>query len=181
MTDQTGTVYETITLGGGCFWCIEAVFQRVRGIVALENGYSNGDLPTVNYEAVCRGDTGFTEVVRLQFDPAVISLEQILEIFFVVHDPTSLNRQGNDVGTQYRSAIYADDEAQLQRVQAWVQAAQAHFQQPLVTEVALTERYLRAEDYHQDYFNQHPYQGYCMMVVAPKVQKFQQTFADWQR
>ena len=178
---MNGQAIETITLGGGCFWCIEAVFQRVRGIVALENGYSNGDLSTVNYEAVCRGDTGFAEVVRLQFDPALISLEQVLEIFFVVHDPTSLNRQGNDVGTQYRSAIYAEDDAQLQRVQAWVQAAQAHFDQPLVTEVALLQRYLRAEDYHQDYFNQHPYQGYCMMVVAPKVQKFQQTFADWQR
>ena len=178
---MNGQAIETITLGGGCFWCIEAVFQRVRGVVALENGYSNGDLPTVNYEAVCRGDTGFAEVVRLQFDPALISLEQVLEIFFVVHDPTSLNRQGNDVGTQYRSAIYAEDDAQLQRVQAWVQAAQTHFDQPLVTEVALLQRYLRAEDYHQDYFNQHPYQGYCMMVVAPKVQKFQQTFADWQR
>ena len=178
---MNGQAIETITLGGGCFWCIEAVFQRVRGIVALENGYSNGDLSTVNYEAVCRGDTGFAEVVRLQFDPALISLEQVLEIFFVVHDPTSLNRQGNDVGTQYRSAIYAEDDAQLQRVQAWVQAAQTHFDQPLVTEVALLQRYLRAEDYHQDYFNQHPYQGYCMMVVAPKVQKFQQTFAHWQR
>ena len=173
--------FEQAIFGMGCYWGVERLFWEQPGIWMTQVGFAGGTVPNPTYAQVCEGDTGHAEVVRVRFDPALISLREILEIFFVVHDPTSLNRQGNDVGTQYRSAIYAEDDAQLQRVQAWVQAAQTHFDQPLVTEVALLQCYLRAEDYHQDYFNQHPYQGYCMMVVAPKVQKFQQTFADWQR
>ena len=172
---------ETIVLGGCCSWCMEAVFQQVRGVLSVENGYANGDGRTVDYEAVCSGTTGYAEVVRLEFDPREIALEQILAIFFTVHDPTSLNRQGADVGTQYRSGIYCASEAQLNEVRAWVELARRHYDRPVVTELALVQDYQRAEDYHQDYFNQHPHQGYCAMVVAPKVEKFRQVFAGWQR
>lgn len=182
MTGHEGHMqYDTITLGGGCFWCMEAVFQQVRGVLAVENGYANGNGQPVDYEAVCTGTTDYAEVVRVQFDPASVALEQILAIFFTVHDPTSLNSQGADVGTQYRSGIYAQDEAQLAQVRAWVDEARALYDRPVVTEIALLQHYQRAEDYHQDYFNQHPTQGYCAMVVAPKVEKFRRVFADWQR
>lgn len=172
---------DLITLGGGCFWCMEAVFQQVRGVQQVENGYCNGYTDTVSYEAVCRGDTGYAEVVELKFDPQVIGLTDMLTIFFAVHDPTSLNRQGADVGTQYRSGIYCQSKAQLQQVHDWMASVQADFDAPVVTELALRQRYQRAEDYHQNYFVQHPHQGYCAMVVAPKVQKFRQAFVRWQR
>lgn len=183
MTGQAQQIPATsvITLGGGCFWCMEAVFQQVRGVLAVENGYSNGDGRTVDYEAVCSGTTGYAEVVRLQFDPQQIALEQILAIFFTVHDPTSLNRQGADIGTQYRSGIYCESEEQLRVAQAWVEQARAHVERPVVTELALLRHYQRAEDYHQNYFTRNPHQGYCAMVVAPKVEKFRQVFAGWQR
>lgn len=170
---------ETITLGGGCFWCTEAVYVRVRGVLDVESGYCNGQVVQPSYEQVCSGSTGHAEVVRLRFDPAVISLDEILQIFFSIHDPTTLNRQGNDVGTQYRSGIYAEDAAQLAQAQAFVAAVNASgtWAQPVVTEVALLDNYWPAEDYHQDYFEQHPGQGYCAFVVEPKVAKFQKTFA----
>lgn len=172
--------FETIVLGGGCFWCTEAVFDRVDGIVDVESGYSNGQVRNPSYEQVCTGQTGHNEVVKLQFDPARISLREILEIFFVVHDPTTLNRQGNDVGTQYRSGIYTTTDAQqatAREVIAELAANQVYRGAPIVTEVAPLSNYWPAEDYHQDYFAKHPNQGYCAFVVGPKVEKFQKTFA----
>jgi len=170
---------ETITLGGGCFWCTEAVYERVQGVTAVESGYSNGHVLRPSYEQVCGGDTGHNEVVRVSFDPAQISLREILEIFFVVHDPTTLNRQGNDVGTQYRSGIYysSPEQARVAReVLAEIDASKT-YRSPVVTELKPLDNYSRAEDYHQHYFAQHPGQGYCAFVVAPKVEKFRKTFA----
>ncbi len=168
-----------LTLGGGCFWCTEAVFVRVRGVVDVENGYSNGHLARPSYEQVCSGDTGHNEVVRLTYDPAQVSVRQLLEIFFVIHDPTTPNRQGNDVGTQYRSAIYFSTPEQEQVAKDLIRElneARA-FDAPIVTEVLPLSNYWPAEAYHQDYFEQHPNQGYCAFVVAPKVAKLRQTFA----
>lgn len=168
---------ETITLGGGCFWCLEAVFDRVLGVLDVESGYCNGrpELHPPTYEQVCTGHTGFTEVVRLVFDPTQINLREILSIFFVIHDPTTLNRQGNDIGTQYRSGIYwhQPEQAEVAReVMAGLpQGAQ------VVTELLEVAHYSAAEAYHQNYFAQHPNQGYCAYVVAPKVDKFQRVFA----
>ncbi len=171
---------ETITLGGGCFWCTEAVFVKVRGITDVESGYSNGHLKNPSYEAVCSGTTGHNEVVKLEFDPAQISLTQIFEIFFTIHDPTTLNAQGNDRGTQYRSGIYFSTPAQQQAAQAFLaQATQdALFSRPIVTEVQPLTNYSAAEDYHQDYFEKNPFQGYCVAVAGPKVAKFRKTFAQ---
>ena len=171
---------ETIVLGGGCFWCTEAVFDRVQGVLDVESGYSNGETLNPSYEQVCTGRTGHAEVVKLVFDPAQISLREILEIFFVVHDPTTLNRQGNDVGTQYRSGIYYLDEAQKQvaeQVIAEIEAGKT-YRSPVVTEVKPLSNYSAAEAYHQDYFLKNPNQGYCAFVVGPKVEKFQKTFAS---
>ena len=170
---------QKITLGGGCFWCTEAVFKRVNGVLAVVPGYSNGQTMNPSYEQVCRGDTGHNEVVQLTFDPAQIGLGELLAIFFTIHDPTTLNRQGNDVGTQYRSGIYASDPAQLKAVQDWLNATQAAGDLPsgVVTEVALQENFWPAEAYHHDYFAKNPQQGYCAFVVAPKVAKFRQVFA----
>lgn len=171
---------ETITLGGGCFWCTEAVYVRARGITDVENGYSNGHVKNPSYEQVCRGDTGHNEVVKLRYDPALISLSEILEIFFVIHDPTSLNRQGNDAGTQYRSGIYYETPAHKEVVEQFIAKVTADklFSRPLVTEVLPLSNYSAAEDYHQDYFENNPNQGYCAMVVGPKVEKFRKTFAS---
>ena len=169
---------QTITLGGGCFWCTEAVYVRVRGVVDVESGYCNGQVRRPSYEQVCDGHTGHAEVVQLQYDPEQISLNEILDIFFVVHDPTTLNRQGNDVGTQYRSGIYCHTPEQLAQAQAFVAALAGQFDSPVVTEVVMVDNYWPAEDYHQDYFEQHPNQGYCAFVVGPKVEKFRKTFAS---
>lgn len=171
----------TITLGGGCFWCIEAVYLEVRGITAVESGYTNGHVVAPTYEQVCSATTGHAEVVRLSYDPQQITLRQILEIFFVVHDPTTPNRQGNDVGPQYRSGIYVDDDADIALAQEVIREVEAAGGGPVVTEVRRLENYSRAEDYHQRYFRNHPNAGYCAFVVAPKVRKFQQTFADLQK
>ena len=174
---------ETITLGGGCFWCTEAVFKEVRGVLDVESGYSNGQVQQPSYEQVCTGTTGHNEVVRLEFDPAQISLREILEIFFVVHDPTTLNRQGNDVGTQYRSGIYVHDPAQ-QAVAQEVLDELRHsgvYEKGIVTELLPVDNYWPAEDYHQDFFERNPNQGYCMAVAAPKVAKFRKTFARLQK
>ena len=167
---------ESITLGGGCFWCTEAVYELVAGVTAVESGYCNGHVRNPSYEQVCEGHTGHVEVVRVSFEPAVIGLREVLEIFFAIHDPTTLNRQGNDVGPQYRSGIYLQDESQRAVAQAvWDEAQSAHAGR-LVTELELLSNYWRAEDYHQHYFAQHPHQGYCAFVVAPKVEKFRKTF-----
>ena len=170
---------ETIVLGGGCFWCTEAVFDRVQGVVDVESGYSNGQALNPSYEQVCTGRTGHAEVVKVTFDPAEISLHEILEIFFVVHDPTTLNRQGNDVGTQYRSGIYYLDPAQRQVAEDVIReiGESKTYRAPIVTEVAPLANYSAAEAYHQDYFLNNPNQGYCAFVVGPKVEKFQKTFA----
>jgi peptide-methionine (S)-S-oxide reductase len=170
---------ETLVLGGGCFWCTEAVYVKVRGVIDVESGYSNGHALNPTYEEVCTGTTGHNEVVKLKYDPAQISTRELLEIFFVIHDPTTLNRQGNDVGTQYRSGIYFTIPEQEQVAQALIAeltAANA-FGRPIVTEVLPLTNYSAAEEYHQDFFERNPYQGYCMAVAAPKVAKFRQTFA----
>jgi len=169
---------ETITLGGGCFWCTEAVFEQVQGVASVESGYSNGHARNPSYEQVCGGDTGHNEVVRVRFDPAQISLREVLEIFFAVHDPTTLNRQGNDVGTQYRSGIYFHDDAQRRVASEVLAEANAQLGGRVVTELLPESNYSRAEDYHQHYFAQHPNQGYCAFVVGPKVEKFRKTFKD---
>ncbi|MFM7848433.1 MAG: peptide-methionine (S)-S-oxide reductase MsrA [Rubrivivax sp.] len=167
---------ESITLGGGCFWCLEAVYELVDGVTAVESGYSNGHTVNPSYEQVCDGRTGHVEVVRVSFDPAMLGLREVLEIFFAIHDPTTLNRQGNDVGPQYRSGIYLHDESQRAVAQAVLDEAQAAHGGRVVTELEPVANYWRAEDYHQHYFAQHPHQGYCAFVVAPKVQKFRETF-----
>lgn len=168
-----------IVLGGGCFWCTEAVFVRVRGITDVESGYCNGHALQPSYEQVCTGKTGRNEVVRLQYDPTQITLREILEVFFLIHDPTTLNRQGDDKGTQYRSGIYCANIAQQIEVQAFVRelTQSGVFDEPVVTEVMLLSNYWPAEDYHQDFFARNPYQGYCLAVAAPKVAKFRSTFA----
>ena len=169
---------ERITLGGGCFWCLDAVFRRVRGVLRVESGYANGSPAWAppSYEQVCSGQTGFVEVVQLDFDPQQVTLRELLEVFFAVHDPTTLNRQGNDIGTQYRSGIYWHQPAQAELAQAVMAEWAPHFSAPLVTEVQPVAHYSAAEAYHQDYFTQHPQQGYCAYVVAPKVDKLQRHF-----
>jgi peptide-methionine (S)-S-oxide reductase len=170
---------QTITLGGGCFWCTEAVYLGVRGVESVESGYSNGQTIQPSYEQVCSGDTGHNEVVKVSFDARVIDLTQILDIFFVVHDPTTLNRQGNDTGTQYRSGIYTHSPAQHEAVQGYMDKLKSSgaFARPVVTEVLPLDNYWPAEDYHQNYFARNPNQGYCAFVVGPKVVKFKKTFA----
>ncbi len=167
---------ELITLGGGCFWCVEAVFEQVDGVQTVESGYSNGQLNNPSYEQVCGGRTGHNEVVRVTFDNERISLSEILEIFFHIHDPTTLNYQGNDVGPQYRSGIYLHSEGQRDVAQAVLAQAQAAHGGRVVTELLPLSNYWRAENYHQHYFANHPGQGYCAAVVAPKVAKFRKTF-----
>ena len=170
---------KTITLGGGCFWCTEAVYVRMKGITDVESGYANGHIEHPSYEQVCTGESGHVEVVRLRYDPAQIGLAEILEVFFAVHDPTTLNRQGNDVGPQYRSGIYSQDPTDLELARAYIAqlTAQGIFAKPIVTEVEALRCYYPAEAYHQDYFEQHPNQGYCAFVVGPKVAKFEKNFA----
>ncbi len=169
----------SITLGGGCFWCTEAVFVDVKGIADVESGYCNGHVLQPDYQQVCGGNTGHNEVVKLVFDPSLISLREILEIFFVIHDPTTLNRQGNDSGTQYRSGIYfsTPDQQALANDLIHELTASGIYPQPVVTEVLPLTNYWPAEEYHQDYFEKNPGQGYCLAVAAPKVAKFRKTFA----
>ena len=167
---------ETITLGGGCFWCLEAVYEQVDGVLAVESGYSNGDVRNPSYAQICEGDTGHAEVVKVSFDPERITLTEVLEIFFTIHDPTTLNRQGNDVGPQYRSGIYWHDEAQEKVARAVLDVANGGHGGRVVTELKKLDNYWRAEDYHQHYFANHPNQGYCAFVVAPKIEKFRRTF-----
>jgi peptide-methionine (S)-S-oxide reductase len=171
--------FPVLVLGGGCFWCTEAVFDRVRGVLDVQSGYSNGQGEAPSYEQVCTGTTGHNEVVRLVYDPAQVSVRQLLGIFFATHDPTTLNRQGNDVGTQYRSAIYTTTPEQAREARALVaELEQAGlFGASIVTEIQPLANYWPAEDYHQDYYARHPNQGYCAFVVGPKVAKFRKSFA----
>ncbi|WP_066339483.1 peptide-methionine (S)-S-oxide reductase MsrA [Azohydromonas lata] len=167
---------ETITLGGGCFWCLEAVYELVDGVLAVESGYSNGHVLHPSYEQVCEGDTGHAEVVRVSFDPERIALREVLEIFFTIHDPTTRNRQGNDVGPQYRSGIYTHSEEQAAVAREVMAEVNEALGGRVVTELVPERNYSRAEAYHQHYFANNPGQGYCAFVVAPKVEKFRKTF-----
>ena len=170
---------ETITLGGGCFWCLEAVYLIMEEVEHVESGYTGGTVANPSYEQVCTGRTGHAEVVQVTFDTDVTSLDEILAVFFTIHDPTSLNRQGADVGTQYRSAIFHHSDAQRNAAQATMDqiTAEGIWAKPLVTELVPLGDYYKAEDYHQDYYANHPYQGYCRAVVEPKVAKFRKQFA----
>ncbi|GGB97236.1 peptide methionine sulfoxide reductase MsrA [Oxalicibacterium flavum] len=169
---------EIATLGGGCFWCTEAVFQQLKGVLEVESGYTGGEVPNPSYEQICEGTTGHAEVVKLTFDPEVISYREILEVFFTIHDPTTPNRQGNDVGTQYRSVIYYHSPQQQDTAKHVISEMANVWDAPIVTELSPIGDYYKAEDYHQNFFRQHPMQGYCAFIVAPKVSKFRQTFAD---
>lgn len=169
---------EVAILGGGCFWCTEAVYLEAKGVTKVESGYMGGAQPNPTYEQVCTGETGHAEVVRLEFDPAQVSYRDLLVIFFTIHDPTTLNRQGNDVGTQYRSVIFYEN-AEQEATARQVIAEMAHvWDAPIVTELAPAAPFYKAEDYHQNYFAQHPLQGYCAFVVAPKVAKFRKMYAE---
>jgi len=171
---------ETATLAGGCFWCLEAVFDEVKGVLSVESGYSNGHIPHPGYKDVCSGDTGHAEVVRIQFDPSIISFRDLLNVFFAIHDPTSLNRQGGDVGTQYRSAIFYHSPEQKQTAEELIRElnAQKIWGSSVVTEVREAAQFYVAEDYHQEYFAHNQFQPYCQAVVAPKVAKFRKHFLD---
>jgi peptide-methionine (S)-S-oxide reductase len=166
------------TLGGGCFWCIEAVFQRLDGVTSVQSGYAGGTTANPTYKEVCSGTTGHAEVVRITFDPSVVSYADILQVFFLAHDPTTLNRQGNDVGTQYRSVIFTHSEEQDQIARAYIAQLDASktWPDPIVTEVATCPTFYPAEDYHQNYFNTNGAQPYCAFVVRPKVEKFEKAF-----
>lgn len=170
---------DAITLGGGCFWCLEAVYLQVRGVLSVESGYSNGQVHQPTYEAVCSGSTGCAEVVQLKFDASRISLSEILDVFFLIHDPTTLNRQGHDVGSQYRSGIYVHSPQQAQEVSDYVQRLerQAVYADPIVTEVLPLAHYWPAEPYHQNYYARNPHQGYCVHVVGPKVDKLRRSLS----
>jgi peptide-methionine (S)-S-oxide reductase len=169
---------ETATLGGGCFWCLEAVYQELNGVQQVESGYTGGHVPNPTYEQVCSGSTGHAEVVKLSFDPDVVSYREILEIFFTIHDPTTPNRQGNDVGTQYRSAIYYHSPEQEETARQVIAEMANVWDAPIVTELNPLLAYYKAEDYHQNYFRQHPLQGYCAFIVEPKVTKFRKMFSE---
>lgn len=174
------TATQTATLAGGCFWCLEAVYDRIRGVQAVTSGYMGGQTEHPDYESVCSGNTGHAEVVRIEFDPSVVSYRDLLEVFFTIHDPTQLNRQGNDRGTQYRSAIFWHDEAQRNEAERMIAmlTRDGVFPAPIVTEVTPAGAFWPAEDYHRDYYEHHPFQPYCQFVVAPKVAKFTEKFAS---
>lgn len=174
------TNVETITLAGGCFWCLEAVYDEVKGVLSVDSGYSNGNVPNPSYKAVCTGLTGHAEVVQIKFDPNVISTRDILNVFFGIHDPTTLNRQGADVGTQYRSGIYYHTPEQKEIAENLIKelTAQKIFDNPIVTEVEAIKNFYIAEDYHQEYFVNNKFQPYCMAVISPKVNKFRKHYLE---
>lgn len=171
---------ETATLAGGCFWCLEAVFDELKGVESVESGYSGGRTDRPTYHDVCSGATGHAEVVQVQFDPGLLSYRDLLSVYFAIHDPTTLNRQGGDVGTQYRSAIFYHDDTQRQVAEDLIRELneQHIWDKPIVTEVARFDKFYMAEDYHQEYFARNPYQPYCSAVVAPKLAKFRKHFLD---
>ena len=170
---------ERIVLGGGCFWCVEATFDRVKGIEDLTSGYAGGHAADPTYEAVCSGTTGHAEVVDVRFDPDVIALEEILEVFFATHDPTTKDRQGPDVGSQYRSIVLYETDEQRDRVEAFVEGAQADYEDPIVTEVEPLAEFWRAEEKHQDYYEKHPNQPYCMAQIPPKLEKLEKELPEY--
>ena len=170
----------TATLAGGCFWCLEAVFDQVKGVHGVESGYAGGNTKDPSYRDVCNGDTGHAEVVQIHYDGNVVSYQDLLNVFFGIHDPTTLNRQGADVGTQYRSAIFYHNEDQKNVAEKLIQdlEMQKVFDKPIVTQVVPLDKFYMAEDYHQEYFAKNPYQPYCMAVVSPKVSKFRKHFLE---
>ena len=180
MTGTADNNKDVATLGGGCFWCIEAVYQHVQGVTTVESGYMGGKHPNPSYEAVCTGVTGHAEVVQVTFDPAVVTYRDVLHIFFAVHDPTTLNRQGNDVGTQYRSVIFYHSPEQATTAKDVITTLTTDnvFASPIVTEIAPAQPFYPAEDYHQEYFMRNPAQPYCAYLIAPKLAKFRQQFAS---
>ena len=174
------TNLQTATLAGGCFWCLEAVYDELKGVHSVESGYAGGHVDNPSYRAVCTGTTGHAEVVQVRFDPSIVSYRDLLNVFFTIHDPTTLNRQGADIGTQYRSAIFYHDEDQKKIVEEVIRDlnAQKIWDNPIVTEVTKFDKFYVAEDYHQEYFARNPYQPYCQVVVAPKVSKFRKHFLE---
>jgi peptide-methionine (S)-S-oxide reductase len=174
------TNVETITLAGGCFWCLEAVYDEVKGVLSVDSGYSNGNVKNPSYKDVCTGLTGHAEVVQINFDPSVISLRDILNVFFAIHDPTTLNRQGADVGTQYRSGIYYHTPEQKEIAENLIKelTAQKIFDNPIVTEVDAIKDFYMAENYHQEYYVNNKFQPYCMAVISPKVNKFRKYYLE---
>jgi len=175
--------HESATLAGGCFWCLEAVFLEAHGVESVVSGYMGGHVPNPTYKQICEGKTGHAEVVQVTFDPDIITYRELLEIFFSIHDPTTINRQGNDVGPQYRSAIFYNSDAQLQTARTIVAelTTEQVFPAPIVTEIVPATEFYSAEDYHQDYFAQNSRQPYCMFVVAPKLHKFREKFGSKRR
>ncbi|HSR73364.1 MAG TPA: peptide-methionine (S)-S-oxide reductase MsrA [Sulfurovum sp.] len=165
-----------LIVGGGCFWCTEAVFELLKGVSDVESGYANGHTPNPTYREICTGETGYAEVIKITYDDTLITADTLLEIFFVIHDPTTLNRQGADRGTQYRSTILYTDEETKEAAFAAMEAAQADHQDPIVTLIEPLESYYRAEEYHQDYYRQNTMQGYCMAVIPPKLAKLKEKF-----
>jgi len=176
--DQHASQLERATLGGGCFWCLEAVYQQIQGVKSVVSGYAGGASPNPTYEAVCSGQSGHAEIVDILFDPQIISFRDLLEIFFVIHDPTTLNYQGNDHGTQYRSVIFTHSAEQMKIAHEVVRELEdvKAYSKPVVTQIEAAPTIYPAEDYHQNYFQEHPFQGYCMAVVAPKLAKFRAKF-----
>jgi peptide-methionine (S)-S-oxide reductase len=164
------------TLGGGCFWCIEPLFQSLQGVTKVESGYSGGQINNPTYREICSGLTGHAEVIQIQFNPSIVSYREILDVFFEVHDPTTLNRQGNDSGPQYRSVVFYHSDAQRQVAEEARTAAQAHWSNPIVTEISPLINYFPAEAYHQNYYATNPNQPYCAFVIGPKIQKFRKQF-----
>jgi peptide-methionine (S)-S-oxide reductase len=171
---------EIVTLGSGCFWCTESIFQNLKGVEKVVSGYTGGQTQNPTYKDICTGTTGHAEVTQITFDPSVVSFEEVLEVFFQTHDPTTLNRQGNDIGTQYRSAIFFHDEAQKEKSISIIKALNESkaWEKPIVTEVTKFEKFYPAEDYHQNYFNLNGSQPYCQYVIRPKVDKFKKVFKD---
>ncbi|MBL7963392.1 MAG: peptide-methionine (S)-S-oxide reductase MsrA [Flavobacteriales bacterium] len=179
-TIDTTALLDTATLGAGCFWCVEAVFTELKGVRSVTSGYMGGHVKDPDYKRVCTGTTGHAEVARIIYDPKVISFDELLEVFWLTHDPTTLNRQGNDVGTQYRSVIFTHSQEQMDKARAYKQKLDesAAYPAPIVTEIVPAEVFYPAENYHQDYYAQNPDQGYCRYVIRPKLEKFRKVFAE---
>ena len=179
-TKVTENINEEITLGGGCFWCLDAVYREIRGVEKVLSGYSGGSVANPTYEEVCTGSTGHAEVVQITFNPRIITAEKLLQIFFVIHDPTTLNRQGADVGTQYRSIIFYRNQKQKDVIDKVIGELKKDkvYKNPIVTEVVPFQSFYAAEDYHQDYYSQNKEQGYCRVIINPKLEKFKKTFRD---
>nr|WP_260492410.1 peptide-methionine (S)-S-oxide reductase MsrA [Pseudoalteromonas flavipulchra] len=168
---------QTATFGGGCFWCIDAAFRRVNGVESVQSGYAGGHTDNPTYQMICRGDSGHAEVVQLQFDADIVSFDTLLNMFFTLHDPAQLNRQGNDIGTQYRSVVFYHDQQQQQQTQDCIAQLQSQLSEKIVTEVSPAPEFYPAEHYHQDYYTENPNQGYCSVMIAPKIAKFESHFA----